>query len=212
MAQASIRELPRQVLGDDYAKVSDTSAEYEFNNTRIRYVATNSATGVWSTTGTNTATCSNALNTTHVKVIIDYMYQTMLAKPYSGSDFFCIASTNAKRGVYDDCEDIMQYTKFPTTGEFGRYYDCRFVRTNYSLDNGIGTSDVGGEAYFFGGPGEPVARGMAVKMEVRQKEPSDFGRSKGLAWYSIEGYDLKHKQNPDSRVVKFGTTGDNISR
>lgn len=213
LAQINIREAPVRTLGNDYAKVIDTAAEDEFNNARYRYVATHTASqGYWSTSGTNTATCSSALNTFHVKCIIDYMYQTMLCKPYSGDDFMCIASTNAKRGVYDDCEDILQYTQYPATGEFGRYYDCRFVRTNHALDNSIGTSDVGGEAYFFGGNGGPVARGIAVKMEIRQKEPGDFGRSKGLAWYSIEGWDLVWKNNPDANVVKYTTTGDNITR
>ena len=75
----------------------------------------------------------------------------------------------------------------------------------------MGSGSVYGEAYYFGGRMDPVCRGMAVKMEVRQKEPGDYGRSQGLAWYCIEGFDLRSKHNPDSTVVKYTTNGDNIT-
>jgi hypothetical protein len=211
LSQVNVRKVPTRLLADDYAKVIDTTAELQFNQTRVRYVATGTAAGVWSTTGTATATCSNSLNTTHHKTIIDYMYQTLKCPPYNGSDYMAICSTGAKRGIYDDCEDIMMYTKFPEKGEFGRYYDCRFVRTNHALSDAMGSGSVYGEAYYFGGRMDPVCRGMAVRMEVRQKEPGDYGRSKGLAWYTIQGFDLRNKHNPDSTVVKYTTNGDNIT-
>ncbi len=210
LAQANVREAPVKVLANDYAKVMDTAAEYQFNQTRIRYTAITTASGCWSTTGTATATATAGLNIYHHKNIIDYMYQTMLCGPYSGDDFMAIVSTQAKRGIGDEVEDILMYTKFPATGEYGRYYDCRFVRTNHAISNAMGLSSAFGEAYYFGGSQEPVAQGMAVKMEVRQKEVGDYGRSMGLAWYTITGFDLSYKQNPDSTVVKFTDGSDNI--
>lgn len=202
LAQAGNRRDPVRILSNDNAKVYDTAAEAQFDACKIRYVCTGSAAGAITTNGTATYTASNQLNTVHVKAIVDYMFQTMYCEPYDGEDYMAICSTDAKRGIYDDCEDIMQYTKFPASGEFGRYYDCRFVKTNHGLSNTIGASSAYGEAYFFGGGGGPVLRGLAVAMEIIPKEVSDFGRSKGLAWYGVEAYKIMHSGSPDNNIVK----------
>jgi hypothetical protein len=101
-------------------------------------------------------------------------------------------------------ELILQYTKFPASGEFGKYYDCRMVKTNHGVSNAVGASSAYGEAYFFGG-GEPVLRGIAVPMRVIPKEETDFQRSRGLAWYAIEAYRLRKNGDPDNEVVKYGS-------
>lgn len=211
LAQPDIRAVPNKVLGDDYAKAMDTEAEAEFNNCRHRYVGTGTAGGVWTTNGTATDTCTSQFNTYHAKTMIDYMFQTLNCGPFSGDEYMAICSTNAKRGIYDEVEDILMYTKFPATGEFGKYYDCRFVRTNSTLSNAMGASSAYGEAYIFG-DGNPVAMGVAVEMEIRQKEITDSGRSRGLTWYAIKGFDLRGKNNPNNHVVKYCSNGDAMTR
>lgn len=205
LAQVGVRQPIVTALKNDYAKVVDKAVEAEFSKAKIQYVATDTATGDFVTNATPTAICSASLNTTHVKVMVDYMYQNMYTEPWDGDNYMCICSMDAKRGVYDDVEDIIQYTKYPASGEFGRYYDVRFVKTNWALSNAIGASTAYGEAYLFGSNGGPVLEGVAVSMEIIPKEVTDFQRSRGLAWYQIAGYKIFWEGDPDNNVIKFAS-------
>ena len=206
LAQANDRRGPVMKLKDDLAKVIDTAVEAEFTKCKRRYNATSSTTGTFHTDGTDDQTNTSHLNKYHVKTIIDYLYQTMKCTPYdSDGNYFSICSTGAKRGIYDDVESIIQYTKYPASGEFGRYYDCRFVKTNHALSNTIGNSSLYGEAYFFGGNEAPVLEGVAISPEIIPKEVTDYGRSKGLAWYMIAGYKIFWEGDPDDNIVKFAS-------
>ncbi len=202
LSQTNERAAPVQVLKNDMAKALDTACEAEFDKCKIRYVGTATNVAAWTTNGTATSTCKSDLNTTHVKNIVDYMYETMLCPPYDGQNYMAIVSSNAARGVYDEVEDIMQYTKFPASGEFGKYYDCRFVKTNHGLSN-TGNASTYGEAYFFGGGEGPVCEGVAVPPQVIPKEVTDYGRSKGLAWYCINGYKIFWEDDPDNNTIKY---------
>ena len=203
LAQANDRKGPVSRLKDDMAKVMDTAIEAQFDQCKIRYVGTATGGGAFTTDGTATATNTSQLNNYHIKEVVDYMYQTMLAEPYDGTNYMCIASTDAMRGVYDTLISIMQYTKYPRAGELGKYYDCRFVKTNHALSNTIGNGAAYGEAYFFGGNEAPVLEGIAYAPEVIPKETTDFGRSKGLAWYTICGFKIYWEGDPDNNIVKF---------
>ena len=48
---------------------------------------------------------------------------------------------------------------------------------------------VSNDAYFFGSP--CVREAIACPEEIRKKIPDDYGRSKGIAWYAILGYQLE---------------------
>jgi hypothetical protein len=50
---------------------------------------------------------------------------------------------------------------------------------------------------------ETVAEGIAVPMEIRAKIPTDYGRSKGVAWYSLQGFGLVHSDATQARVLKW---------
>ena len=202
LQQANDRQGPVIALKNDLAKVIDDAVEAGFDACKIRYVGTATGGGVVTTDGTATATCTSSLNKYHVKEIVDYMYQTMKAEPYDGDNYMAICSSDAKRGVYDDVEAILQYTKYPASGEFGRYYDVRFVKTNHALSNAIGSGSAYGEAYFFGGP-DVIFEANAISPEIIPKEVTDYGRSKGLAWYAILGWVIAHSADPDNNIVKF---------
>ena len=203
LAQTNERRAVVRILSDDHAKVYDKAVENEFDQCMIRYVGTATDGGVFTTNGTATATCTSSLNLFHVKQIVDYMYQTMRCAPWDGDNYMAICSTDAKRGIYDDVEDILKYTKYPASGEFGRYYDCRFVKTNHALSNAIGNGSAYGEAYFFGAGGGPVLRGIADKLKIVPKELTDFGRSRGLAWLSLEAFKIYYQGDPDNNIVKY---------
>lgn len=203
LGQVNDRKGPVTALKNDMAKVIDTAVEAEFSKCYIRYVGTATDGGATTVDGTATTTCTSALNKYHVKQIVDYMYQTMMAETYDGDNYMAICSTNAKRGIYDDVEGVLQYTKYPASGEFGRFYDVRFVKTNHALSNAIGNSSAYGEAYFFGGNEAPVLEGVAVSPEIIPKEVTDYGRSRGLAWYMIAGYKIFWEHDPNDNIVKY---------
>jgi N4-gp56 family major capsid protein len=128
LSQTDERKAPVTILKNDMAKVLDTKCEEEFDKCKIRYVGTATGGGVFTTNGTATATCTSQLTLYHVKQIVDYMYQTMKAEPYDNQNYIAIVSSDAARQLYDEVESILQYTKYPASGEFGRFYDVRFVR------------------------------------------------------------------------------------
>ena len=94
-------------------------------------------------------------------------------------------------------------------GEFGRYENVRYVvQTNIvkgvSTDgiNGTGWSTALSDWIFFMG-NDTVAEAIAVPEEMRGKIPSDYGRSKGVAWYYMGGFGIVHTLAANCRIVKW---------
>lgn len=50
---------------------------------------------------------------------------------------------------------------------------------------------------------DTVAEALVVPEEVRGKIPSDYGRSKGIAWYYLGGFALTQTQALQTRIVKW---------
>lgn len=73
-----------------------------------------------------------------------------------------------------------------------------------------GTADAWDQAksdwIFFMGE-DTVAEGIAVPEEMRGKIPSDYGRSKGVAWYYLGGFGLVHTQAKETRIIKWDSLG-----
>jgi hypothetical protein len=46
---------------------------------------------------------------------------------------------------------------------------------------------------------------VAVPEEVIAKVPTDYGRSKGIAWYFIGGWKLMWAGDPDNRIVHWSS-------
>ena len=67
-------------------------------------------------------------------------------------------------------------------GEVGRIEGIRFIESNHANALGkVGTSSVLGEGVVFGEDGVVMAE--ALTPELRAAMPTDFGRSKAVAWY-----------------------------
>ena len=202
LSEITLKPQYRTALANDQAKVLNAAVEAQMDLCNYRYVAgTADGVGAFTTNGTATATAASNLGKGHVKKIVDKLKE-LNAPPIDGSNYVGILSIAAHGGIYDDLEEIWKYTKYPTAGEAGRYYRTRMVEDNQALDNSIGTADVTGEAYFFGY--EAVMAGVAIIPEIRVKERTDYGRTDGVAWYSILGYGLMWGgSDPDNRVIKF---------
>ena len=57
--------------------------------------------------------------------------------------------------------------------------------------------------YIFGE--DTVMEGVVVPEEIRAKIPTDYGRSKGVAYYALMGWGLVQQTVSDMRVLKWDT-------
>lgn len=179
-------------LKDQLKLNMDIDAASKFKAGKILAIPTGISETTFETDGAASNTAGSNLNMYHVESIRDYMYSTLNIAPYMGDDYVCVMITQAKRGLLRDPAwvDWKKYTdpaaKF--NGEVGRIENIRFVETNHTsaLADGLGTGDVMGEAVFFGE--DPVVMAVAEDPHLRAKESSDYGRSKGVAWYGIYGF------------------------
>lgn len=174
----------------------DTVAMAAFKNAYIRY-APQSLTGGSFTTdqGVSSAVASQNVTVAHVKVIRDYLTDTIHCEPYSGDNYMALASTKFLRGIKDDPEWMgwRQYIQPEMAffrGEVGAIEGIRFVEVNHTnaLANNKGTGNVLGEAVIFGD--DPVAMVEVLSPELRMAVPGDFGRQRAVAWYGQLAFGL----------------------
>ena len=208
LSEQPVKEIIRKVLKNHCAKSLDRAAHVEFAKCPLR-VAVASATSVVSTdlttNGTATATNSVALGKDHVKGIVDIMKERNIPQ-YGSGDYFAIGWPTTYRTFKNNLETIHTYVESGLSmimnGEIGRYEGVRFIeQTNvpkgtgstYNAAWGNGKSDW---AFFMGE--DTVAEGIAIPEEIRGKLPTDYGRSRGVAWYALLGYALVHTTSETS--------------
>lgn len=223
LSQFEVRQPVMRALRNDTVKTLDIAAWRQFNATPLRVVGTGTGTNNWNvvltTNGTATATNSNAMRKEHVKGIRDLMVERNIP-PYVAEDYYSLAWPTTFRTFKNDVEEIKKYTeaglRMIMNGEIGRYENVRFVEqtwipkggaadsTTYNPDTN--TSDpwdngLSDWSFFFGE--DTVVEGIAVPEEMRAKIPSDYGRSKGVAWYYLGGFGLVHTTASQARVMKW---------
>lgn len=193
LSEFDIENPIQKALREQLTLTLDTKIAGVFRGTTLKYAVTGLATNNITTNGTFGATSTANFNTWHAEQIADYLYDTALVPPYSGDDYVGIFRTLGIRGLKQDpaWEEWHKYTdpsvKF--NGEVGRWERIRFVQTNH---NGAlrkrGTGSVLGEGVVFGSDACVMAE--VLSPELRAAIPSDFGRSKAVAWYAILNYVL----------------------
>lgn len=206
LSEHPVKEVINKVLKNDAKKAFDIAAHAEFNKTPLRVIptaGTDTAAVTLFTNGTVTGTNNVAMGKEHVKTIVDLMKERNIA-PYEGDDYFALAHPTTYRKFKNDLETVKQYTSegfgMIVNGEMGRYENTRFVEQN----NIAKMAFVNGKSnwcYFFGA--DTVAEGIAVPEEMRGKIPSDYGRSRGIAWYYLGGFGLVQTAAAQARVVKW---------
>lgn len=216
LSEFSVDNMITRALRDDMAKVLDAAVATKFKAGDIKYVAASASTQTWTVNGTPSGTAASNLNLFHVKEIVDAMKVGIFGAntgnpipPYDGENYVCIASVQALRGLKDDpdFEEVMKYAdpERLLVGEVGRIYGVRFIETNNTgaLSHDVGASTGVGEAVFFGN--DPVIEAVAVPEEIRAKIPEDYGRSKGIAWYGLMGFENVWDFSTDSEdhIVHF---------
>jgi N4-gp56 family major capsid protein len=221
LAKFQVRKPIMQALRNDAVKVYDRAAWAQFNNCKLRVSPLNGtgSTVTLSTTGTASGTNTAAFNNNHAKDIVDKMKERNIP-PYVGDDYMAIAWPSTLRTFKNNLETLHQYTaagiQLIFNAEIGRYENVRYTEQT-NVVKGNSTDGITGTAwaatgasdwiFFFGE--DTVVEGVAIPEEVRAKIPTDYGRSKGVAYYSVNGFGLVHNQTDatEARIVKWDSLG-----
>jgi N4-gp56 family major capsid protein len=221
LSKFPVMELVQKVLKNDAVKTLDRAAWSQFNQTPLRFIPTGgtstSAVTLY-TNGTVTGTNSIAYNNAHAKAVVDLMKERNIPA-YLGDDYYALSWPTTLRTFKNSLETIHQYSdtgfKLIMNGEVGRYENTRYIEQT-NIAKGIGNTGIstsgGGDMvqfvnalsdwiFFFGN--DTVAEAIAVPEEMRGKIPTDFGRSKGVAWYYVGGFGLVQTLASNARIVKW---------
>lgn len=202
LSKVPVENIIQSALKDDCAKTLDYEAYNQFNQTRLvaSPVSGTSATQVnieaVAAAGDHTATVNDAaLSLDHVKAIIDEMKERNIPG-YDGDDYFALARPTTFRPIRNEIEELSKYVESGwrniRLGEIGKYEGCRFVEQTNIPSKGW-TNGKSDEAFFFGG--DTVTEAVTDPEQIRGKLPTDYGRSKGVAWYYMGGFGIVHNQS-----------------
>ena len=219
LSEFDVKQIVRKGLLDDMIKCMDGEVERQFNGCKLRYVGTTTTGGGVTTNGTATLMNTSAFNKYHVRKMVNEL-KTRNVPGYgkAGGDYAMICSVEALEGIYDDLEGIDKYGSTGrdrlANGEAGRYYGCRFIEDTYATrvtyDSTARTETaktwsglLSKEGYMFGS--DTVREAVAVPEEIRMKVTTDYGRSKGLAWYGLLGFQLEWNESDGAlgRIIKW---------
>ena len=207
LSEFDVQNPITRVLRDDMASVLDKACGLEFKKTGRKYTATSTVAGALESVADGD-TLGSAKNVKggwrlfHVKEVVKELKNRNIPK-YDGENYICIASVNFLHEIMKDSEwrDNVRYgdPQRLFAGEVGSCHGVRFIEETNYLINTIGSGGNYGEAVIFGA--EAVIEGIAIPEEVRAKVPTDFGRSKGLAWYGIMGWEKMWKHTDSGQDV-----------
>lgn len=196
-------------LKNSMAKYLDSQCAAVFTSGEFKAVNVATASVNFQTAGTASATATGDLTGFNWRYIADQMRINQI--PFvDGSNYVCIGSVKLISGLFNDTAasgfvDVQKYTgEFAgqiVRGERGSYYMGRFIEETNFLPNNIGNGTAYGAGVAFGD--DAIAEGVAVPEELRQKLPTDYGRSQGLAWYGILGWAKiwDNTNDGDERIV-----------
>jgi N4-gp56 family major capsid protein len=215
LSKFPVEDIIKKALKNDTVKAIDRLAWNQFNQTLLRVIpvsGTDTAAVTLYTNGTVTGTNSIAYNNTHAKSIVDTMKERNIPA-YIADDYYALAWPTTLRTFKNSLETIHQYSEtgfnLIMNGEIGRYENVRYIEQT-NIAKGTGTDGVtqttwtNGKSdwiFFFGN--DTVAEAVAVPEEMRGKIPTDYGRSKGIAWYYLGGFGIVHTSAVNTRIVKW---------
>lgn len=218
LSKHPVTEIIHSVLKNDCKRTLDAQVFLQFDRTPFKVQAasgTSTNTIVFVTSGSIGVTNNIEFGKDHVKAIVDLMKERNIP-PYQGDDYFAVAWPSTFRKLKNDLETIHQYVDQGFTmimnGEIGRYEGVRFVEQTNVAKGGAEDSLIwsprradpwnNGRSdwiMFFGE--DTVAEAIVIPEEIRGKIPTDYGRSRGVAWYYLGGFGLIH--GPDGNAVNL---------
>lgn len=169
----------------------DTKAAVGFRNTQIKFASTSATAGTFQTNGSFSGTATNDATIDHLALIRDYLFDDLHAAPMADGMYTGIFRTRSIRGVKNDSDFLswLQYTdpSLKFRSEVGSWEQIRLIETNHNLAmREVGANTVG-EGVVFGEGAVAMAEAMAPELRVAM--PTDFGRSRSVAWYGILEFD-----------------------
>lgn len=223
LSKQPVTEIIHKVLKNDCKKTLDGQAFNQFNATGLRVAPSggNSLTAiVYVENGTSVTTNNVELGKGHIKAVVDLMKERNIP-PYQADDYFSIAWPTTFRTLKNDLESLHQYVETGFTkimnGEIGRYESVRFVEQTNVAKGGAADSTTytfrvadawnnakSDWAFFFGE--DTVAEALCIPEEIRGKIPTDYGRSRGVAWYYLGGFGIVHSKDAvaaNMRIAKW---------
>lgn len=218
LSEFDLKEIIREGLLDDAVKCIDGEVERQFNATPLRYVGTATGGYALTTDGTATATNTSVLNSYHVRKMRLELEKRNV--PTWDGDYACVASLEACESLEGAMESVFQYTEIGIkkifNGEIGRLHGVRFIKDGFAsrfvYDSTAKTATAKSwtgnnslDAYMFGRP--TVREAIVVPEEIRMKVTTDYGRSKGLGWYGLFGWNIERDDEPNARIIKWDSAG-----
>jgi N4-gp56 family major capsid protein len=202
LSEQPVTEIIHKVLKNDARKVLDLAANTQFNSSPLRVWASGTSSLTVNTNGTVSGT-NSVLTNTLVKAVADYMAEQNIPA-FDGVNYMAIFRPTPLRPFKNNLETINQYTPegwhVIMNGEKGRYEGIRFIeQTNVPVVAFPSGSTVTDRGYFFGS--DTVVEAFAIPEEVRGKIPTDYGRSRGIAWYAELGFGIAHTEVPGTRIL-----------
>ncbi len=218
LSQFELEGIVEKGLRDDMVKVLDAACHAEFNTTPLRYVGSSATLGVITTNGTATATNTSVLNELHIRKM-----QLELETRRSEQATTFIGALEAIESLKGAMVTVQQYNEIGyekiMDSEVGMIHGVRVMRDNNAtrLSYDLASTSSGSatakswpgtnslEGFMF--VGNPVIEAVAVPEQVRAKEVTDYGRSKGLAWYWLGGFKLQRSEAADAEIIKWASAG-----
>ena len=204
LSEHPVTEIIHKVLKNDARKALDAAANAQFELTPIRVVGDTASSISVTENGIPSGAPVGEFNNTHAKLIADEMAERDIPT-FDGNNYFAIARPTTLRNFKDNLELIHQYVSegwhVIMNGEKGRYEGIRYTEQTNIPSEGWANSD---GIFFFGA--DTVVEAFAIPEEIRGKIPTDYGRSRGIAWYAELGYGLVHTQASQARILKWDST------
>ncbi len=204
LSEHPVTEIIHKVLKNDARKALDAAANAQFELTPIRVVGDSASSISVTENGVPSGAPVGEFNNTHAKLIADEMAERDIPT-FDGNNYFAIARPTTLRNFKNNLELIHQYVSegwhVIMNGEKGRYEGIRYTEQTNIPSEGWANSD---GIFFFGA--DTVVEAFAIPEEIRGKIPTDYGRSRGIAWYAELGYGLVHTQASQARILKWDST------
>ena len=215
MAEYDIKQMVRQTLVNDMAKTIDKAIFDQFGSGLLiagPSVGTDVANiELWSVgTASTAANATAGLTTAHILNLVDTMKERNIPT-WDGTSYLCVSHPSTLKNIRASMIGYNQYTetgyKNILSGEIGSFGGVRFVeQTNINKVTATNPGPGNGWALFLGG--ESMIEAVSVPEELIEKEVTDYGRSLGLAWYSVLGYKQPFALAANQRSIMWWPNND----
>jgi N4-gp56 family major capsid protein len=210
LSEQPVTEIIHKVLKNDARKTLDNAAFQQFKLSPLRLTSTSATAYTTTTNGVASGTQTNALAKAHVRSIADDMAERNIPT-FDGNNYMSIFRPTPIRALKTELEAVQQYVSegwhVIMNGEKGRFEGIRFIeQTNIAAASATVIQDRG---FFFGA--DTVVEAFAVPEEIRGKIPTDYGRSRGVAWYANLGYGIVHTVAAQARILVWDSTSATLS-